>query len=65
MEIEGIENRGFFLPPKKKARKEKRLVLDEETFEPADIVWSDDEIPLEEEEVPSDLLKEEDESLPL
>lgn len=65
MEIEGIEDRGFFLPPKKKARKEKRLVLDEEVFEPADIVWSDDELPLENEDGPPDLLKEEDESLPL
>lgn len=65
MEIEGKEGWGFFIPPEKKTRKKKRLFLDEEAFEPADILWNDDEIPDENEEGPSDLPEEEDEPLPL
>ncbi|MCR4428316.1 MAG: hypothetical protein NUV68_03110 [Caldiserica bacterium] len=65
MEIEGKEGMGFFLPPKKKIRREKKLVVEEEVFEPADSVWDEEEIPNEIEEVSPDLPEEEDEPLPL
>lgn len=64
METEEKEGYGFFIPPKKKVKKGKKLIVEEQVFEPADTVWDDEDIPIDV-EAESSLPEKEDESLPL
>jgi len=64
MSIEEKEEPGFFVPLKKKVKREKKLLPEEPVFEPADEVWDDEVIPteIEEQEI---IPEKEDESLPI
>ncbi len=64
MNEEEKEGFGFLVPPKKKVRKGKKLLIEEQVFEPADTVWDEEEIPIDIEDE-SPLPEKEDESLPL